>query len=154
MTSFVRRSFIRVAASLLSVYWFVFRPKTNGVKCIIVRQSQILFVRNTYGSGQWTFPGGGMHQGENPSDAIKRELKEEISIIVDDLRYIGEIQSQAEYKRDTVHIFSGTTTQEKLQVNHTEISAAEWFHIDQLPTLSPIATKIYSYYSARTTPNS
>ena len=31
------------------IYWFIFRPKTFGVKCLIKCGNEILMIRHTYG---------------------------------------------------------------------------------------------------------
>src|SRR5947208_16401491 len=54
------------AARLRVVYWFVFRPNTQGVKCLIEHDGRWLMIRNSYGKGHWTFPGGAIGRHETP----------------------------------------------------------------------------------------
>ena len=52
---------------LALIYWFILRPKTFGVKCIIENQGEILMIKNNYGGWKkWMFPGGGIDKNETP----------------------------------------------------------------------------------------
>jgi 8-oxo-dGTP diphosphatase len=53
---------------------------------LIDDQGQVLVQKRADGSessGYWEFPGGKIEGGETPQDALVRELKEELSIVVD-----------------------------------------------------------------------
>ena len=95
---------IRIAAWLRKSYWFVFRPRTSGVKALVVKDGRVLLVKNTYGD-QLLLPGGGMDKGESPEQAIRRELREEAGVLPNKLRLMGEYLSVREHKRDTIFLF-------------------------------------------------
>lgn len=42
------------------LYWFIFRPKTRGVKCIVENKGKFLLVKLNYAHHKWTIPGGGV----------------------------------------------------------------------------------------------
>lgn len=48
-------------------------------KAIIVKDNKVLLVRSDKG-GHWDIPGGRIHVGERPNDALKREVKEELGL--------------------------------------------------------------------------
>jgi ADP-ribose pyrophosphatase YjhB (NUDIX family) len=114
-------------------YWFVFHPDTFGVKVVIEQDGKYLFIRHGYGSKRWTFPGGGIKKNETPSDAVRRETREEVRIELQDLRPLGTFNNHYEYKNDTVHAYYATTTADKIVPRRGEIIAYGWFPKDDLP---------------------
>ena len=52
------RMLYKLAHPLRIAYWFVFRPHYRGAKVIVRCGDELLFIRNSYGTGYWTFPGG------------------------------------------------------------------------------------------------
>lgn len=125
-------------------YWFIFRPKTFGVKILIESENKYLLVKNTYGGHYWTLPGGGIARKESKEEAIIRELAEETSLRVnlDDLRYLGAYKSNLEFKKDTVFCFYSNIEKEKnIIVDQKEIQVAKWFDKNNLPKDISRATK-------------
>jgi len=137
-----RRTLVKLIYLFLRLYWLIFRPNTYGVKCIIQKDGKILMIKNTYGHKLWTFPGGGIYRQETAEDAIKREIMEEVGIEVKDLRKIGEFISTAEYKIDTVTVFTGRSKNEQFKIDKKEILEAQWFYPDNLTNISEYAKKI------------
>ena len=63
----------RVGYRVLRVWWFVRRPTTRGVKCVLTCGDEILLVRHTYGrTDRWELPGGGVKRREEPRAAASR----------------------------------------------------------------------------------
>ena len=58
---------------------------------VIMKNGKVLLCRRRTGllAGKWEFPGGKVEDGEEASDCLVREIKEELSINIEDLRYIG-----------------------------------------------------------------
>jgi 8-oxo-dGTP diphosphatase len=58
------------------------------VDAIVRRGDEILIMKRAMGamSGAWYFPGGGLEVDESPEEAVRREIREETELEVDDLR--------------------------------------------------------------------
>ena len=56
-----------------------------GVGAVVFRDESVLLVRRDKepGKGQWSLPGGAVEVGETMIDALKRELKEEVSVSIE-----------------------------------------------------------------------
>jgi 8-oxo-dGTP diphosphatase len=118
---------------LRRVYWFVFRPRTTGVKCVVMHDGAWLMIRNTYGRAHWTFPGGGVERDEAPDAAAIREVGEEVGIALDTVRPVGDYYNEREYKRDTVYCFTASIDRPDFVIDPAEIAEAHWVDPDELP---------------------
>jgi 8-oxo-dGTP pyrophosphatase MutT (NUDIX family) len=123
----------KVAATLRRWYWFVFRPTTSGVKCVVEHDGRWLMIRTTYGKGLWTHPGGGVGRGEAPEDAARREVAEELGITLSTVTPIGDYFSDREYKRDTVYCFIARVDAPRFEIAPAEVAEARWIDPHQLP---------------------
>ena len=86
--------------------WFARRPRTFGAHAVAVTsRSTIVLVKLRYAPG-WRLPGGGRKEGEDPSQAVLRELREEIGMTFHgEVRLVSELQETADFKRDTASLF-------------------------------------------------
>jgi 8-oxo-dGTP pyrophosphatase MutT (NUDIX family) len=124
----------RVGHRVLRVYWWVVRPKKRGVKCVLVRDGQILLVRHTYGDGsRWDVPGGGVKRREEPGEAARREMREELGIDVTDWTYLGELFARIDGRRDQLWCFTSEIGDHEIELDRAEIAEAGWFRRDRLP---------------------
>ena len=125
-------------------YWFIFRPKTYGVKCLIENEKgETLFIKHTYGFNTWSFPGGGIERGETREQAVRREVVEEVGIKLEKVDKIGEIYNELEYKRDTIYVFRASIVGTHGVVQESEIAQVLWARENNLPQpVSPIVLEI------------
>ncbi len=72
----------RVLFYLLWPFVWFYAPLRIRVRAIILVKGKILLVKNWFGPAYWQLPGGGLELTEQPVDAIIREIKEELSIII------------------------------------------------------------------------
>lgn len=128
-------------------YWFVFRPKTSGAKVIVTCRGEIMLVSHTYGY-KLTLPGGGIKNGEDPQEAAKRELKEEVGIIANDLHYLGKIVSNAEYKVDTIHVFHFEVPTKETSIDNVEIDYVEWQSVDNVKNVGIVTMQLINLYKS------
>ena len=118
---------------MLRIYWFIFRPKVRGARCLIESGGRFLFIRQTYGDMLWTLPGGLIKSNETPEVAIRREVLEEVGLELSELRSLGIFTDTQEYARDTVNCFWGEPSANLLKLDADEVYEAGWFGIDALP---------------------
>ena len=115
--------------------------KTRGVKVMVFNpRGELLLIRNSYGK-DWlhVLPGGGIHRSESPADAALREVREEVGIVAECLESMGTYRSEAEGKRDTIHLFTAFTADEP-QADRVEVEEACFFPLDALPATVSAAT--------------
>lgn len=115
-------------------YWYIFRPQTRGVKCLIQKDGKFLLVRLAYAHKSWTVPGGGVKRNESFEEACHREIKEEIGVKLGPIFKIGEYVSKKEHKTDTVVVFyAALPIEQALILDDTEIQEVGWFAPKNLP---------------------
>ena len=124
-----------IASGVRRIYWFIVRPKTTGVKCLIECDDNYLLIKQTYGSRMynWNLPGGGVEKNESFKDAVKREVFEEVGIALPDVIEIKRYTSNLEYKVDTVYCFYSKVITKNIVIDKNEILEAKWFPKNNLP---------------------
>lgn len=149
MKRFFYRVIYRIVNPFQSAYWYIIRPQTRGVKCLIERNGKFLMIRNSYGQQYWTFPGGGVKRNESPKAAAQRELSEEVGIQVDNWLFLGDYFSTRQYKRDTVSCFFAKVTSDDYKIDNAEVVEAAWFAISEIPEYqSPAVSKVLGLHAA------
>jgi 8-oxo-dGTP pyrophosphatase MutT (NUDIX family) len=110
------------------VWWFVRRPRTRGVKCIVRDGDRVLYVRHTYGDrGAWELPGGSLRRREEPAAAARREMSEELGIDLAGLRQVARIEVAGYHKRADLHAFAARVPPGvALRLARAEIAEARW----------------------------
>ena len=102
------------------------------VAAIIRKGEKIFATQRGYGDWKdwWEFPGGKMEIGEMPEEALKREIREELSTEIS----VDELISTVEYDYPkfhlTMHCYLCSLLTEALHLNEHE--AARWLSKDEL----------------------
>lgn len=62
--------------------WLYLRVNPPRTRVLVVADGKVLLVKSWLGAGEWSLPGGGLHQHELPAAGAVRELEEETGIVV------------------------------------------------------------------------
>jgi 8-oxo-dGTP diphosphatase len=79
--------------------------------------------------GYWAFFGGGIEQGENPTEALKREIREELSYLVQNPKFLLAQKVRDEENDNTKYVFVEQYQDQSLQLG--EGQAMGWFSPDE-----------------------
>ena len=89
---------------------------------------RVLVVRQSYRTHPF-WPGGGIRRGEEPREAARRELREELGLEVrpDDLVFAREMAVDWDFRRERVRVFELRLRAEPaLRIDNREIVAARF----------------------------
>ncbi|MCR4284388.1 MAG: NUDIX domain-containing protein [Parcubacteria group bacterium] len=138
--------FIKIINILRKIYWFIFRPTTIGVRLLNIYNNEVLLVKHTY-SSSWYLPGGGAKNGIDIIDSLKREIKEELNIDLNEGQLssadlFGVYDNFQEYKNDYIFLFILDNLKLNLtKAKNIEIEEAGYFNINNLPGSISAGTK-------------
>jgi 8-oxo-dGTP pyrophosphatase MutT (NUDIX family) len=121
--------------------WLIGGVYTSGSMALIHDgEGGILLVKPWYRQG-WGLPGGMMKRREQSIDTLRREIREELGVEIDEaLRYDVYVQRR---RRHIDHLYvARLARQTKLNTGRLgEIAEVEWFQADRLPDLQKEAVE-------------
>ena len=96
------------------------------VAAIIRKGDKIFATQRGYGDWKdwWEFPGGKMEPGETPEEALKREIKEELSADISVDEFLTTVEYDYPAFHLTMHCYLCTLLDEAMHLNEHE--AARW----------------------------
>jgi 8-oxo-dGTP diphosphatase len=110
---------------------------TVGAICVIEREDgQVLLVRQSY-RRSWGIPGGLLKRGEEPDDAARREVLEEVGLEVDLIGEPAVVVDAPARRVDLVYRARPAAAVDADQVSpqSPEIVEVRWFRSEELPDL-------------------
>ena len=105
------------------------------VAAIIRKGDKIFATQRGYGDFKdwWEFPGGKMEAGETPEEALKREIREELSTEISVDEFLCTVEYDYPTFHLTMHCYLCSLLTEALHLNEHE--AAKWLSNDELDSV-------------------
>lgn len=118
-----RRFFIRLSHGTFTV---------SAAAVVINSEEKVLALRHLLRPIPWGLPGGFMDDGEQPADAIRRELTEEVGIELKQLRLL-QVRTIGRH----IEMMFAARSDEQPHISSSEIEEAGWYSLDELPDRMP-----------------
>jgi NAD+ diphosphatase len=125
-----------------SVYWANSQPTS----CAFVtdEQGRLLLARRAHDPwrGYWDTPGGFMEEGEDPIEALRRELREETGLEVEPTAFVGALVDRYGDGPDaafTLNLYWAARVVAGDPVAADDVSELRWFAPEELPPSDEIA---------------
>ena len=100
---------------------------------ILIRDENVLLSRRRAGShleGLWEFPGGKVEPDESPTDAVRREVEEEVGLAVERAHPFHRLEFEYPERRIDLHFFLVTDFTGEMAAR--EGQEAEWVALENL----------------------
>ena len=141
----------RLGFPVARTWWRLRRVQHVGALAAIHVDQSLLLLRSSYRSA-WNFPGGSVRQGETPEVSVRRELAEEIGLVVNaPLELVGEVSGLWDGRIDRVFLFVLRLDRlPTLQLDNREIIGAQLVPIDDLhkvPLTGPVEAYVRGQFS-------
>lgn len=111
-------------------------------RIIVEHRDKLLLVKPWLGTGQWDFPGGGLHLSETPLNGVIRETLEETGLEIDksQVQSLGLVKGKGLLPPSVHCFYAGLKQEPKVKKRFVEIIDIVWADksdIDKYPLSAP-----------------
>ncbi|MGH9902838.1 MAG: NUDIX hydrolase [Pyrinomonadaceae bacterium] len=109
-----------------------FTVTAGGV--VLDERGRVLLLNHVFRKGSgWGIPGGFLDKGEHPEDALRRELREEAGVELEEAELIFARTLRRPRQVEIIFRCRARATSKDRATESLEINSASWFALDALP---------------------
>ncbi|MFB6212759.1 MAG: DUF6624 domain-containing protein [Candidatus Magasanikbacteria bacterium] len=121
-------------------------PPFKWSKCILINDNDVLLVRQKPAEDKWTLPGGRVKFHESFEETVKREIKEELGLELEEAEKLEKWHTDHRDFEDVFCFFKAEINKSEVSINDDEILRFEWFLFKELPgNIGRVAQKGLKY---------
>ena len=124
-----------------------FTRLSPAVITAIVKDGKILMAKHSYGINKYSLIAGFVEAGETLEEAVEREIMEEVSLRVKNIKYFGS--QPWPFPHSLMIGFTAEYESGEIEVDGKEIIKARWFAADevtQMPSKMSIASELIDWF--------
>lgn len=113
---------------------YFFNPTIAAAGLVLNAEGRMLFIERAKepAKGKLAFVGGFIDAGEIAEQALVREIREEVGLKVESIKYIGNFPNSYHYKNITYPVldffFSATSSSTETKLDQTEVAKLHWLN--------------------------
>lgn len=117
---------------------------TLGAVLLLRRADGAVLLVDQRHTGGWALPGGLLKRGEDPADAVVREVREEVGVRLDrdELPAPRALVAPHEQRVDLVFVVDTADDRDARQGDPAEVRRIGWFTPDELPDVTDPARAV------------
>ena len=123
--------------------WVHYHNSRPTVSAIIAKDGKVLLCKRAKDpfKGRWDLPGGYLEEKESSEDALRREMKEELGIEIQEMKLSSVVGpcfypfgGQDQWNTDIYYVV--TTSNVPRATSHSDVESVAWFNPDRLPDMA------------------